>query len=98
MGARSKSWSIRRGKRNSSRLPLVDVNGLFGRLALAPIAIEVGDAGQLGEGFLIDPLPAGRRARLPAEDGERGIADDFRRAPLRAVRHFPIDGSLGLDD
>jgi hypothetical protein len=45
-----------------------------GRLAFAPVVVEVGDAGEFGERVFVDPFAAGRGARLLREDGELCVA------------------------
>src|SRR5438094_658607 len=81
-----------------SRSPLIDIDGVGGRPAFAPVVVEGRDARELGKRRFVDPLSAGRRARLLGEDSERGVADDLRRAPLRAVGHAEIDRGPALDN
>src|SRR5690348_6492877 len=78
--------------------PAVDINRTVRRLALTPVVVEAGNAGQFRQCLFVDPLPSGAGSRFLREDGERSVADDFRSAPLRSIRHAPVDGCLGLDN
>src|SRR5260370_31842699 len=83
---------------DGDRSPFVNVDWIRRRLAFAPVVIEVRNSGELCESLLIDPLASSRRARLPAEDRKRCVAQYLGRAPLRAVGHAPVNGSPALDD
>jgi hypothetical protein len=78
--------------------PLVDVDGVGGGLAFAPIVVEIRDTGEFAQAVLVDPFASCRSARFLGEDGERRVAQDLGRAPLRAVGDFQIDGSQALDN
>ena len=57
-----------------AKLPLVNVDGLRGRLALAPIMVETGQAGQFGEHLLVDQLMAAVGRGLLRKDRHACVA------------------------
>src|SRR5215472_12805621 len=71
----------------SKELPAVNIDWVGRRTSLAPVPIEVGDAGKLRERFFVDPLPARARPRFLNKDCKQGLKNHIRRAQLLTVRH-----------
>src|SRR4051812_14460054 len=76
----------------------VDVDRIFGRLAFAPVVIEVGDSGEFGEHFFVEYLARSVAGRLLREDGAGGVAENFGGPPLAAFGESPVNRSLAFDD